>query len=222
MLFFIFAFAEANTAPLKCLAELHNATECNGNKLKQLSTGGNMGACCNACNQTQGCGAFTFAPQSSGGDDCWLHSLDQCTLHPVDGRVAGKLPSSGPSMRLHARAFNLSTVRLLADSENQFAAAQALNTRFLKYLDPDRMMYPWRMVAGLKPYGVNGAVPYGGWMELGPQQRMDLGHFSGHYLSATAFTAAATGDPIILQVDGDGYGDGDTEHTFTKHKRSFS
>ena len=85
--------------------------------------------------------------------------------------------------------------------DNCFAAAQDLNTQFLRYLDPDRLLVAWRMVAQLEPYGLNGAVPYGGWMALGPHQHSDMGHFSGHYLSATAFTLAATGDPII-QVRG--------------------
>ena len=85
------------------------------------------------------------------------------------------------------------------DTGNDFAAAQALNTQSIASLDPDRFLVPWRMVAGLRPYGIDGAVPYGGWMKLGPNAHTDLGHFSDHYLSATAFTVAATDDPVARQ-----------------------
>jgi DUF1680 family protein len=119
-------------------------------------------------------------------------------VHAVKGRVAGVLPAGRASAtRLEAHAFNLSAVRLVADAGNHFAAAQQLNTQFLANLDPDRFLVAWRMVAQLQPYGLNGAVPYGGWMELGPHQHTDMGHFSGHYLSATAFTAAATDELLI-------------------------
>jgi len=36
-------------------------------------------------------------------------------------------------------------------------------------------------------------------MKLGPNAHTDLGHFSDHYLSATAFTVAATDDPVARQ-----------------------
>ena len=106
-------------------------------------------------------------------------------------------PTTTTPTRLEAHAFNLSAVRLVADAGNHFQQAQALNTEFLQYLDPNRFLVAWRMVAGLRP--LRGAVPYGGWMKLGPKEHTDMGHFTGHYLSATAFTIAATDDPMVTQ-----------------------
>ena len=147
-------------APPTCPAAYHNETECHGPQIGSLGVGGVLAACCASCERTPGCGAFTFAPGKSGSTDCWLHGGGQaCALRAAEGRVAGVLPASAPdATRLRARAFNLSAVRLVADAGNQFAAAQALNTEFLEYLDPDRFLVAWRMVAQLQPYGLNGAV----------------------------------------------------------------
>ena len=185
-----------------CAAALHNATECHGQQISSVAAGGQLSECCARCHQTHGCGAFTFAP-GVAGTDCWLHSAggQGCVLQPAERRVAGVLHATPTpaAARLQAHAFNLSAVRLVADVGNHFASAQSLNTQFLQYLDPDRLLYAWRMVAQLQPYGQNGATSYGGWMTLGPHQHADLGHFTGHLLSATAFTTAATGDPAIRQ-----------------------
>ena len=193
--------AAASTAA--CGAALHNATECHGQQISSLAAGGQLSECCATCQRTHGCGGFTFAPGATG-TDCWLHTAGQgCALRAAEGRVAGVLHASptpaAAATRLQAHAFNLSAVRLVADAGNQFASAQALNTQFLRYLDPDRLLHAWRMVAQLQPYGLNGSVSYGGWMTLGPHQHADLGHFSGHFLSASAFTTAATGDSAIRQ-----------------------
>ena len=148
-------------APPTCPAALHNATECHGPQIGSLGVGGVLAACCGSCERTPGCGAFTFAP-GHGGTDCWLHGGGQaCALQAAEGRVGGVLLAGGlpdAARRLRARAFNLSAVRLVADAGNQFAAAQALNTEFLEYLDPDRFLVAWRMVAQLQPHGLNGAV----------------------------------------------------------------
>ena len=146
-------------APPTCPAALHNATECHGPQIGSLGVGGVLAACCASCERTPGCGAFTFAPGKSG-TDCWLHGGGQaCALQAAEGRVAGVLPAPDAAMgRLRAHAFNLSAVRLVADAGNQFAAAHTLNTEFLEYLDPDRFLVAWRMVAQLQPYGLNGAV----------------------------------------------------------------
>eukprot|EP01043_Picozoa_sp_COSAG02_P047521 COSAG02_NODE_4564_length_5212_cov_1.952297_5_plen_383_part_00 len=97
---------------------------------------------------------------------------------------------------LKAKAFNLTDVRLIVDEENHFAQTQELNTQFLKYLEADRLLYTFRTIAELPQKA--GAAPYGGWIE--PVGRMELvnGHFTGHFLSAMAFTAASTDDPAIL------------------------
>ena len=97
---------------------------------------------------------------------------------------------------MRAHGFNLSDVSLIPDADNHFAQAQDLNTRFLKYLDADRLLYTFRTINGLPQH--EGAAPYGGW--IAPVGRMELvnGHFTGHFLSALAFTAASTGDSAIL------------------------
>ena len=219
----LFAATALPVAPsgAACGAVLHNATECHGPQIGSVAAG-EVGACCSACWQIAGCGAFTFAPPgdsggsggsggSDGSADCWLHPPggQGCSLTPAETRVAGVLPArprpgtpAAGAARLEAHAFNLSAVRLVADPGNHFAEAQALNTQFLAALEPDRILVAWRMVAGLQPFGLHGAVPYGGWMKLGPTEHTDLGHFAGHFLSATAFTVAATGDPSAQQQSG--------------------
>ena len=89
-----------------------------------------------------------------------------------------------------------SDVRLIADEENHFQQAQELNTQFLKYLEADRLLYTFRTIARLpqKP----GATPYGGWISPVGHDELVNGHFTGHFLSALAFTAASTDDPAII------------------------
>ena len=87
-------------------------------------------------------------------------------------------------------------VRLIPDAENHFAQAQDLNTRYLNYLDPNRLLYTFRTIAGLPQHG--GAEPYGGWISPVGHDELVNGHFTGHYLSALAFTAASTGGAAIL------------------------
>jgi len=36
--------------------------------------------------------AFTFAPDTPGTVDCWLHPAADCVLQPAGGRAAGVLP----------------------------------------------------------------------------------------------------------------------------------
>ena len=61
----------------------------------------------------------------------------------VDGRGHQHQPV------LKAHAFKLSDVRLIPDADNHFAAAQALNTKFLKYLEPDRLLWTFRNISSL-------------------------------------------------------------------------
>jgi DUF1680 family protein len=98
--------------------------------------------------------------------------------------------------QLQVKAFNLTDVRLIADASNHFQKAQELNTEFLKYLEADRLLYTFRTIAQLPQAA--GAQPYGGW--LAPVGRVEMvnGHFTGHFLSALAFTAASTDDPAII------------------------
>lgn len=83
--------------------------------------------------------------------------------------------------------FPLSAVRV--SSGNAFADAFDLNNAYLRYLDIDRLLYQFRVQAGLP----NPTVPYGGWESPSYQWGLLNGHFTGHLLSALAFAASATG-----------------------------
>lgn len=65
-----------------------------------------------------------------------------------------------------------------------------LNARYLKSLDPDRLLWSFRTTAGLPAPG----KPYGGWE--GPDVEL-RGHFVGHYLSACARVIGQTGDAAL-------------------------
>lgn len=103
---------------------------------------------------------------------------------------AAVLAYGGAAGGLSASAFNLSDVTIHGDTF--FGRAQGENTDYLKWLDVDRLLYNFRLQAGLD--SVAAAVPYGGWIGNGS---LVAGHFTGHYLSALAFTTAATGDTAI-------------------------
>ena len=81
-----------------------------------------------------------------------------------------------------ASLFPLSDVRLL---DGPFRRAQALNLQYLRALEPDRLLAPYRTEAGLKPR----AQKYPNWESSG----LD-GHTAGHYLTALAQAWAATGE----------------------------
>ena len=85
-----------------------------------------------------------------------------------------------------AAPFPLSAIRLSAGSA--FAEAQRLNTEYLRYLDLDRLLYTFRLQAGLPNHS---AEPYGGWENPNYQWGLLNGHFTGHLMSALAFAAAA-------------------------------
>ena len=59
-----------------------------------------------------------------------------------------------------------------------------VNTAYLLSLDPDMLLWSWRVNAGLPPKG----RPAGGWEAPKAELR---GHFLGHWLSATAMTDIA-------------------------------
>ena len=63
----------------------------------------------------------------------------------------------------------------------------------LLHLEPDRMMFYLRQLAGLDPKTTQG---YGGWD--GPGRNL-TGHIAGHYLSAVSYMYAATGDARFKQ-----------------------
>lgn len=101
---------------------------------------------------------------------------------------AGASPKSvervKPVVTMKAEPFDLKNVRLL---DGPFKHAQELDRAYLLRLDPDRLLYNFRVNAGIP----TDAKPYGGWEEPKGELR---GHFTGHYLSACAKMFAATGD----------------------------
>jgi DUF1680 family protein len=88
---------------------------------------------------------------------------------------------------LQAQAFDLHRVRLL---DGPFRHAQELDRRYLLSIDPERLLHNFRVNAGLP----SSAQPLGGWEAPDCELR---GHFVGHYLSACAQMAAATGDTTL-------------------------
>jgi DUF1680 family protein len=100
------------------------------------------------------------------------------------------LVSSGFAQRIRnaiadaARPLPLAAVRLTG---GPLKRAQELDAQYLLALEPDRMLAPYRRLAGLEPK----AAPYSGWDAGG---RNLTGHICGHYLSAVSLMFAATGN----------------------------
>ena len=85
---------------------------------------------------------------------------------------------------LSAEPFSLTQVKLL---DSPFRAAMELDEKYLLSLDCDRLLYTFRVNAGLPTQ----ARPYGGWEAPTVELR---GHAVGHYLSACSLMYASTGD----------------------------
>lgn len=94
-----------------------------------------------------------------------------------------------PVVELQAQPIPLTEVRLL---DGSFRHAQDLDRQYLLSLDPDRLLYTYRLNAGLPTT----AAPLSGWEEPKGELR---GHFAGHYLSACALMYASTGDERLKQ-----------------------
>lgn len=92
-------------------------------------------------------------------------------------------------------AFPASQVRLLPGSP--FHARQELHRKgVLASYDPDRLLYPYRALAGL-PQRAGISSGYDGW-----DSGFLRGHMAGHYLSAASRMAAATGTALFrVRVD---------------------
>ena len=88
---------------------------------------------------------------------------------------------AAPVRRASPRPLPLAAVRLL---DGPLKERQDVNARHLEDLDPDRLLAPYRIQAGLPPR----AERYGGW-----ESRDISGHSLGHYLSALAHLHAAVG-----------------------------
>jgi uncharacterized protein len=76
-----------------------------------------------------------------------------------------------------------SAVRLL---DGPLRERQDLHATHLEAIEPDRLLHPYRLQAGLEPR----AARYGGW-----ESRDISGHSLGHYLSALSHYHAAVGGP---------------------------
>lgn len=83
--------------------------------------------------------------------------------------------------------FPLEQVRLL---EGPFLNAARTNQQYLDSLPTERLVHNFRVTAGL----ASSAEPLGGWEDPKSELR---GHFTGHFLSATAFSYASTGDDAV-------------------------
>jgi DUF1680 family protein len=94
-----------------------------------------------------------------------------------------------PVVALQAEPFPLQNVRLL---DGPFRHAMELDRNYLLSLEPDRLLYSFRLNAGLRSV----AKPYGGWMTPG---RVSCAEFVGHYLSACALMYASTGDEQLKE-----------------------
>lgn len=97
------------------------------------------------------------------------------------------LPILGSSQAAPVQSFPLSSVALL---DSPFREAQQTDRAYVMALDPNRLLAPFQLSAGLPPK----AERYGNWENTG----LD-GHVGGHYLSALALLYAATGDKEVQQ-----------------------
>ena len=93
------------------------------------------------------------------------------------------LPST---LAAQVEMFEISDVRLL---ESPFKHAQDKNIEYLLALEPDKLLAPFLIEAGLKPK----LEGYGNWENTGLN-----GHIGGHYLTALSLAWAATGDERML------------------------
>ncbi len=89
-----------------------------------------------------------------------------------------------------AAPFPMTQVRLLAGACHD---AQEWNRGYMSRLTADRLVYNFRANAGLP---VGSATPFGGWERPDDGTRASelRGHFTGHFLSASALLYASTGD----------------------------
>jgi len=94
------------------------------------------------------------------------------------------------SAAMRAEPFPMSQVRLLPKSI--YADAYEWNRGYMARLEADRLLYTFRANAGLP---VGNAKPLGGWEQPENNQRSSelRGHFTGHFLSASA-QLTANGD----------------------------
>ena len=134
-----------------------------------------------------GAGLFAASGALLGGD----------AATPWPGREPGELAGATAVSTGYApdglagatAAFSLRDVALL---DSPYRQNQSRNTAYLLFLDPERMLRPFRLNYGL----TTTALPCGGWENPISQIR---GHTTGHLLSALALTYASTGDAAALE-----------------------
>jgi len=104
---------------------------------------------------------------------------------------AGTLEFARRPVAPRVEPFPMTQVRLLPG--NVFHHAQEWNQGYMSRLPADRLLYTFRVNAGLPP---GAATPLGGWEqpENGKRSSELRGHFGGHFLSASALLYASTGD----------------------------
>jgi DUF1680 family protein len=102
----------------------------------------------------------------------------------------GTLAFARKDVALRATPFPMTQVRLLPGIYHD---AQEWNRGYMSRLSADRLLYNFRANAGLP---VGSAEPLGGWEQKDNGQRASelRGHFTGHFLSASALLYASTGD----------------------------
>jgi len=92
-----------------------------------------------------------------------------------------------------AEPFSLSDVKLLPGSLEW--TAQQTNLEYLVMLPVSSLTYNFKNTSGLP---LDGAVPFGGWETPYPSSKGDdRGHFTGHWLSASALMVTATGNASL-------------------------
>lgn len=99
--------------------------------------------------------------------------------------VSGVADAAEPS---RVASFDLEQVQLL---DGPFLRARERVRKYLRSLDADRLLYNFRVTAGVPSAGVQ---PYGGWETPDSSLR---GNFLGHYLSACSRMVVSTGDPAL-------------------------
>jgi len=99
---------------------------------------------------------------------------------PFEGPIEFRRSDVAPK----AQPFAMSQVRLHG---GLFANATEWNRGYMARLPEERLAYNFRVNAGL----ASQATPFGGWEEPKGELR---GHFTGHFLSASALLYASTGD----------------------------
>ncbi len=100
----------------------------------------------------------------------------------------GTLSFSKQTVMPKVQPFPMTQVRVLG---GPYKEAAEWNRGYMARLGEDRLIHNFRLNAGLP----SSAAPLGGWEQYTPGRDGELrGHFTGHFLSASALLYASTGD----------------------------